>query len=312
MSNPQAKKLVGFVDPGMVEQPGQNNGNFITKVPGPDKPLIVKCVINPDRGREGYLPMKSFPHMIGPNDQDRRFHPCRTFFGDKQSPEYEALRAAYDERDRLMTSGKSEDSPEVQKQLAIISVFQSKNFGWLYVVEPDSPKVKALKIGQAVINSLFGRKGNSYVKELPSLIKELGAKGLNPYDLTKEEGWLCIYKTGEGMATEYTVRLDEKPVDVIVNGKKLNAMQPVSHKVNEKILEMTTDDLPNPMEFEERNAFTMEEARAFVASVGTKIPDRFVKGSTSQGGAPSLATGPTKLVDAKAPTAAVSLDDIPF
>ena len=86
-------------------------------------------------------------------------------------------------------------------------------------------EIKALAVGPAVFNRIFGKDAKDNRPAIPSLFKEMSAKGLNPF-LDKDPevnkiGWVKLYKTGEGMATEYHIVPCSTSESKIVDGEEL-------------------------------------------------------------------------------------------
>lgn len=313
--------ILGNINSLDVSAPETSNNKLLFKTPGPEKPLVMKLIpdVRSGNNTNGYWPVTMFGHMVGPDPRkDTRSHPCQKSLGQKASPEADRYYAAYKRLDELKKSGQG-NSDEAKVVEATIKKFKPSSRGWLTFVRPDSTVVEAIRVPKQVLNYLFGAKENSFQPAVPSLVKELGSKGMSPYDLRNPLGWIELYKTGEGLATKYTVKLHQVEVDVQHEGMTIKGSKPVGAKVHEKILgETTLDDIPDFREFEKKYAFTMEESIKFVESEGTSVPERFLNNGASEDGESTVVpTGEPSALPGMTPLAGlvpqtVSADDIPF
>jgi len=284
-------------------KPNENNSNFIFQIPGPDKPLIVKFLGDP-RTRSRFVAMRYYPHSLGPLPTDKRSHPSLRALGVlKDDPEFNVYQSC-------LKRAKEETDTDIQKALrAKAELFKPKEGGWIHVIEPNSSEIKCLKIGKDVINQLFGRKAyGDKVPEIKSLLASWASEGYDVYNIENNEGWVKIYKTGEGMSTRYVLELDqieEMRVDE-KTGKKFKMTVVCSHEVHEKIRtsDVSLEDFPDPIALETKNAFTEEETIKFVESEGTLVPERFFKKKSSG----SASTSNEEVQQ----TSDVNLDEIPF
>lgn len=295
-----------FGDTTTFTKPNEGNSKFIYKINGSDQPLIVKFLGDP-RKKATYVPMNYYTHMVGPNPQtDKRTHPSLRSLGvlDKD-PElevyYDCLRKAKEAREAGDT--------DVEKAMkAKAELFKPKEGGWIHVIEPNSAEIKCLKIGKDIINQLFGRKAyGDKVPEIKSLLEQWSREGYNPYNINIDEGWVKIYKTGEGMSTRYILQLDsQEETQTDSKGKKFKTVSLVSHTVHEKIRngDVQLEDFPNPIETESKNAFTPEEAFDFVKSEGTLVPERLMRKGGGESGSVSSSTAEL--------STPMNFDDIPF
>lgn len=306
--------LFGF-DPHALEAPG-NDSRFVLKIPGPDRPLICKILPDPGygSGKSWYRPLKQFSHMVGPNpDTDTRQHVCQSFFG-LSSPENDAYweykKAAAD----LKKQGKG-NSIEYSKLEALTKKFQPKNGGWLLIIEPESPVIKAVRVPVSVLDLLNGKEKTEYKPAIPSLIKQMAADGVSPFDIVQQkpkQGWIKIYKTGEGLATRYFVEAVTVNLTVEKDGRKFSATDYQELNVHAKILagELTRADLPDVVNFEKKFAFTPEESATYVKSQGTAVPQRFLKAAQPANGRKDE-TDEAQRPGAAVPTTVASLADLP-
>jgi hypothetical protein len=313
----QAQDVLNFdFDPNGLETPGKDS-RFILKVPGPDKPLICKIIPDPTyaNGKSWYRPLKQFPFMVGPNkDTDTRQKTCMSFFGER-SPENDAYWEYKKALSALKKAGKG-NSTDATKLQTIVDRFYPKEGAWLLIIEPESAVIKALKVPQSVLQLLTGKDATETKPAIPSLIKTLESEGLSPFDVRRQKptlGWIKIYKTGEKLATRYHVVPCTREIEVEHQGRKIRATEQHPYNVHEKILipgQLTRADLPNVVEFERKFAWTVDECDAFVKSVGTVVPERFLKRGRQQ-------EGRVDETDEAAPTGSApvlvsSLDDLPL
>lgn len=279
-------------DPHALEAPGSDS-RFIIKIPGPDRPLICKILPDPGyaNGKSWYRPHKQFSHLVGPNrDTDTRQHVCQSFFG-LSSPENDAFWEYKKALGELKKQGKG-NSVEAAKLEALCGekgIFKPKNGGWLLIIEPESPIIKAVRVPVSVIDLMNGKDKTEYKPAIPSLIKQMAAGGVSPFDIVQQkpkQGWIKLYRTGEKMATRYFVEAAEVNLTVEKDGRKFSATDYQEFNVHSKILsgELTRADLPDVVVFERKFAFTPEEALAYVKSQGTAVPSRLLKVSSSKEG----------------------------
>jgi len=268
----------GNFDPFDVPKAGRDV-RFIVKIPGPEKPMIVKFLRDP-RGKQAYVPVDYYKHKIGPDKKDVRFHPCLRSISGSRSPEAEKY---YEIRDKLNALGKGAAQADVDKLKAELFTFYPSSKGWFFIVEPASSTIKAVRLPKAVINRLFGKEESQYRPAIPALLKEMGQRNLSPYNLKSNEGWVKIYKTGEGLGTTYTIEMATHETEGEVDGQKALITRPVVFEVHEKIVtsNVTMTDFPDPVDFEQRSAFTMEEAERFTETLGDVVPERFLKNSNT-------------------------------
>ena len=279
--------LFGF-DPHALEAPG-NDSRFVLKIPGPDRPLVCKVLPDPGygNGRSWYRPLKQFSHMVGPDpEKDIRQHVCQSFFG-LSSPENDAYWEYKKAASELKKQGKG-NSSECAKLEALTKKFQPKNGGWLLIIEPESPVIKAVRVPISVLDLLNGKEKTEYKPAIPSLIKQMAADGVSPFDIVQQrpkQGWIKIYKTGEGLATRYAVEAAKVDLEVEQNGRKFRASDYQELNVHAKILsgELTRADIPDVVGFERKFAFTAEESATYTQSHGTVVPERFRKTKRPEG-----------------------------
>lgn len=296
-------------DPNNLETPGRDS-RFVLKIPGPDKPLICKVIPDPrnGNGRSWYRTLRQFPFMIGPNpDTDTRSKVCMSFFGER-SPENDAYWEYKKKLAELKKLGKG-NSLEATKLEAIVKKFQPKEGGWLLIIEPESPLVKAVRVPITVLQQLTGKDATETKPAIPSLIKSMASEGVSPFDVKHSKpkiGWIKIYKTGEKLATRYHVEPVKHDVPITQNGKTYTVKDYTELNVHEKILsgKLMMSDLPDVVDFEKKQAWTLDECEAYVKSVGTEVPERFQKRAKSEGRI-------DETDEASAPQVIASLDALP-
>jgi hypothetical protein len=322
--------LIGNFDPNTVETPGRDS-SFITQVPGADRPLIIKIVPDPryEGGRKAYRPARFIKYLAGPNPEtDTREHICGSFFG-KPSPENNAYWEYKNKLKALKAAGQG-NSVDAQKLEAQLKLLKQSDKGWLLVIEPNSPKIKAVRVPQSVLDYINGREADANRPAVPNVIKKMANDGYSPFDIgqkTPKLGWLKLYKVGEKMATRYFLEPATTEVEIENNGKKYKATDYAEFDVHEKILkgDVEMSDIPDVVEFEKKYAWTTEESEEYVRSACTVVPERARKktnqegrkdetdeavAATAAGGVPPVAT--MGLPQAAEVTKVASLDDIPF
>ena len=293
-------------DPQNITKPGKDT-RFITAFPdGYENAKIVKFLHDP-RKRQSYVPVTSFKHQIGPDPQkDIRMHPSLRSLGlAEHDPEADFYWDNYEKLKELRNLGKGE-SEEAKKLNFLGKQFAPNDRGWFFFIEPDSETVQVIRAPKAILNRIFGKKATKYRPEVPSLLKEMSHKGLSPYDLKSSEGWVKLWKTGKGIATEYHMEMYTLEEQREIDGQKAIITKNFKAMPGKKIInnELMMSDFPNPLKFEERNAFTLEEAIQFANSGGTIVPERFTK-RTDETDEP----GPD---GEESSTPVVSVDDIPL
>jgi hypothetical protein len=317
------KEMYGELNPLEAKKPGNSGSRLTFEIPGADKPLVCKFLFDPATKRQ-YIPMLYYPHQTGPEQSDRRFHPSRGSLGLGKDMEGEARFEIIKKIKSLKDAGAGE-SAEANVLRKKLDRSKPKEKGWFFYIEPGSPEIKAVNLPVMAVNELFGRE-YATKEPIPSLIKKMAAKKVGPYDVASdnaERGWVKIWKTGEGLGTKYHVVADEiKESKTNEDGETVEVTKLVSHPLADKIknLEFTAEDYPNPLEFEQKSAFTEAETQKFIESEGTEVPSRFLK-SNSVGGKQYPAgkrnveelDGPgltaSNLTDSQL---AAQLDDIPF
>jgi hypothetical protein len=296
--------------------------SLILKIPGPDSPLIVKLLPEPTKGR-AYLPVNYYKYAVGPNAQtDSRSRPSRQSLGlDEKDQEdkvkWEGIMAMSAMKKANPTTYKND--PKFKAIQTLTKLFEAKEAGWAFVIEPEATTIKALKLNKSMINSLFGRKGEGQIKAIPSVVENLHKKGKSPYKIDHQDCWLKIWKTGEGLATEYFIEHHAEVATKVIEGETIEYKKPITLKVNEKFLSGQLDaaDYPDPIKFDLKQVFTPEETAEFIETQGNVFPERFGKSSggknrdeqsdesrttVSDNGSDSVFNGHSQM----------SLDDIPF
>lgn len=242
-----------------------------------DKPIICKLVRDMrSPNKQAYTPVTYYAYKIGPNDKDNRTMPSRKSLGLGPDLMNDAFFEAASNRKK---AGKEygENSDEYRRFDLITKRLKPKNGGYLYVVEPGSSKIKALKVSAQIINQIFGKEETSYSKAVPSVAEKMKKNNRSPYDLRIEDGWLEISKTGEYLTTEYIVKEAVTQVDKVIDGTMVTMSIPCKHKVHETIYngQIDLNDIPDPLEFEKKAAFSEEETVEFIQN--HVVPERFLR-----------------------------------
>jgi len=282
-----------------------NKNGQIVKVQGADKPLIFKILPQkrPSGVVESYMKMTHHQHLVGDMDIDnfksQRRHVCQKILGKKECKECDKYWETSSQYWDLENEAKKNPGVKATKayKLANIqtSLLKPKNGGWLHVVLPNNPQVKALQIGTDVVNKLFGKEKTKYRPAVESLTKKMVAAGDNPYNLKVKSGWIKIWKTGEKRSTEYTVQMAMNTVMVkLADGRERPSDVPAEFDVHPNIFATKRSELPDLMSFENRNVWTVAESTAFAETLAT--PERVLKeaGTESEGGDDMMAGGNAK------------------
>lgn len=306
-------------DPFNVQQVGQEGSKLVFKVPeGKDKALVVKFLVDPRTGKS-YIPVKHYPHMVGPDPQ---FH-TRSHLAQEDDIELTARISYYKELKKLRETG-STDAARMQKLTKLVEKCKDKESAWFFIVEPGSSTIKAIKLGVSVINQIFGRTYKDK-EPIPSLLKQVSQKGISPYDFktaNAQMGWFKIYSTGKGLGKKYHVELAEDVIVKEVDGEKFSKTQPAKFEFDQKFKDMklTLEDFPDPLAMEKKQAFTMAETEAFINSEYTLVPERFLTRNSTGAvqRAPNVAPVDSYLPDLELPgldtpeVEEVNFEDLPF
>lgn len=292
---------------------GSSGGDtrFITKIPGPQQPLIVKFMPTPDQ--KAFVPMNYYQYRVGPQEKDVRLRPSLTSLGVvEEDPENNKKWEYIKQMSEMKKNGVSKDSAKYKAVFEAKKLYEPKKQGWAYVIEPGSNQVKCLKLNTAMINILFGREGDGQkIKTIPSLLEMLKKRGKSPYDRSQEDCWLKIWKTGEGIATEYFIEPAQTVEVRIIDGAEVEMKKfesfPVAEVFKKNIVDVSS--WPNPLKFEEKSAFSLEETIEFINTDGVVFPERFAPKKKSHGGDSNDSTPVSSETYA---AASGSMDDIPF
>lgn len=277
-----------------AEKPGEAS-SFVTKIPtGKDKALVMKFVRDPRR-KQPYTALTFYKHMVGDGDKDTRYHPCRKSLGEAVSPELDRREELIAQLSAIKkealaaganaAEGKWRETAQWAQIKEELDQLKEKRGGHILFVEPNSDKVQSLKIGASIINRIFGRKGNDFVKTIPSLLEEMQKKGKSPFisndPAMNKFGWVKVWRTGEGIATEYFVEPATVEQVKEIEGQQATITTDQEFQIHPRILssDLTLDDIPDCIEYERRFMWTLEESQEFVASNGLKVPERFLKGN---------------------------------
>lgn len=291
-------------------KPGKDS-KILSNLPGQDKPLICKFISDPRSG-SAYVQMSYYAYTVGP-DPKKHSRQRPSLLSLKKlaaDPEKEEFWSLHNEIKELKKTH-NEKHPAVVALEDLKKLFNARECGWFYFVEPNSDVIKCIKLGPDVINQLFGKEATKYKPAYVSILETAAKQGKSPYDLMKNTGWLKMYKTGEGLSTRYHVAIETAQVEETdANGETFTKTSTVSHPVHNRLTTEGVDltEFPNPLEFEARNAFTVDETLNFIKSRGTVIPERFMP----QAGGESREVNEEDVGSQSAPVALASLDDIPF
>lgn len=285
---------------------------IIKTLPGPESPLVFKIVPQMRNGkREGYWPVASHTHLVGdcdPNNRKNyRSHLCQKMFN-KPCPECDVGYANLDKIKALEKEGKK-GNPEWNRLTEANKFLLPAQKGWVFLVLPDSPEVRAFKLPKDMINKLWGKAATKWKAAVESLTIKMAASGNDPYNLKSKTGWIRAYKVGEGMSTAYTVEEASTVQKVTLpDGTSVQAPVPASFSVNERILLTKSSELPNLGKYEERNIWSPEDSAYFAknlrapahilaASAGTPEEDDPI-GSMNGAAIPDVGLPDTSATDA--------------
>ena len=282
----------GTAEEAAADKPGLSN-DITTKIPvGKENAILAKFVRDP-RSKKSFIAINSYKHMVGDSDKDTRYHPCRKSLGEACSPELDRREELIAELGAIKKEalanganpkeGKWRETQQWAQVKEELDQLKEKKGGHILYVEPNSDKVKSLKVGAQVLNRLFGRKGNEYIPEVKSLLDEMQKEGKSPFISPDPQmnttGWVKIWKVGEKLSTEYF--LEPATIETVeeINGRKAKVTVDQEFSLHPKILssDLTLDDIPDPIDYEKRFMWTLEESQEFVASKGLKVPERFLK-----------------------------------
>lgn len=254
----------------------------INTVPGPDSPLIFKIVAQkrPSGTYEGYWRVTHHTHLVGDldptNKKNYRSHLCQKTLG-RECPECDKYWNNYKEMKELEKVGKK-GTPEYNRLESQNKVLRPSDKGWVFVVLPDQPTVKAIKLPRSVLDQLWGKAATKFRPAIESIINKMVADGADPYNLQSETGWIKVWKVGEGIGTQYHVEPATTVADVTMAGGKVGkATVPVELKVHDRIGSLTTKDLPNLGKMEEKNIWSEEDSKFF--SENFRAPDHILEKS---------------------------------
>lgn len=245
-----------------VATPGYRSA-VIKGIPGPDSPLIFKIVPQKRANgkSEGYWAITKHTHLVGDRDpknkKNYRSHLCQKSSGQSDCPECDTYFQILGQMRDLEKEGKK-GTPEYLRLETQSKMIAPQQKGWLLVVLPESPEVKALCVGKDVLNKLFGKAATKFKPAIESLINKMAADGNDPYNLRSTTGWIKLFKEGEGRDTVYTVQSATVTVQVDMNGKKIPATVPMEMPVHENIFKTKRSDLPNLGKYEERSVWKKE------------------------------------------------------
>jgi len=284
---------------GYVSKPntGSSSGGIMFSAPkGEENAIICKLVRDP-RSSVDYVKLEYYTHKTGNNAKDVGMHPCRRSLKLGDSPELQAYNDANNKLKEHLAMLKKENptsfeaarqkDPLVRQLEALKKTFSPRRGGYIFYVEPDSPSIKCLKLTQTGLEALFGREAWGDKPKKQGVVEYFRNKKIPVFlDASPELnrfGWIKIYKTGEQLGTEYhATPLEAAITRNDADGNPETVTKPVEKKVNQKIYELTDEDLasiPDPLANEIRNAWTEEESKLLV-SLGGSIagtPERFLR-----------------------------------
>jgi len=271
------------VDGKDVATPG-GRSDIIKAFPGPESPLIYKIVPQKrSNGKlEGYLAITSHNHLVGDGDpknsKNFRSHLCQKTSGQPDCPECDGFWDLFNKMKALEKAG-NKGSAEYNRYKTQADLIKPKDTGWMLVVLPGQPDVKAIRASKDVLNKLFGKKATAYKPAIESLVTKMLADGNDPYNLKSNIGWIGTYKEGEKMGTTYTVYDAKMKVEAEVGGRKMTVEVPFEAKVHENILKLKRSDLPNLAKFEEKNAWKKEDSAYMAANF--RAPDHILEAAAN-------------------------------
>ena len=246
--------------------------NLILKsLPGPDAPLVCKLVPDLLHGRQNgrlmeYWGIMEHGHISGIDPKTNRpitsFHICQKSLGSQQCPECDKY---YEELKRMKLAG-GKDTVQGKEINKVIEIIKPRKKAWLLYVTPDSDLVKAVKVPESLLNQLWGKAKTQWNEEIPSLIADMKAASMSPYELRNSTtGWLALHKTGEQLGTRYHSAIASRTEMEMLNGRPVGEKKVfISAKVSDYILNSyDLKSLPDFRKVEEGRAFTMEESVEF-------------------------------------------------
>ncbi len=252
---------------------GLEDAMFITKIT--TIPLVCKLALNPLHNRAQYVRMQYHGHFIGDDPTNRkmcRTHPCQKSLGAKTCPECDAYYAKA-KRLKELKELKQTATAEYKRLEIETDIMKPVKGGWLLVIKPEDPKIRALKAKQGLINQLWGAPETSWTPAVPSLVSKMIEKGHNPFGLKQPTGWLKFWKTGEEKATRYHAAANTETKTIDHEGEKVEVEAYVKLNYNPAILKLKASEVPDVMEYEKRSAFTVAESEEFCKTF--RAPDRF-------------------------------------
>lgn len=294
---------------------------LVTKIPNQTAPMIIK-LLGDMRSKQPYIEIDYYKHTVGPGKE--YLHPSRKGVGLGEDLENKVYWEAWNAQKELKKNPNlnPEQEAELKRVTATLEVFKASRKAWLFFIEPNSPEIKAVRVSGTVIDQLWGRPAKNGRNAIPSLLEHMAKEGTSPFDIftdRKNEGWIKIYKTGEGkFGTEYHVEPAKESVSVKDSeGNTIEGRRYVKYGLHETIVKqaVTVDDFPDVVANEKKYAFTEEETVAFVKSLGRVVPERFLKSDDAPPPAPAsgLPAGvPSPVTAQAAPAAAPVMADLPF
>jgi hypothetical protein len=171
--------------------------------------------------------------------------------------------------------------PEYLRLKAQSELIAPSQKGWLLVVLPDNPEVKAIRVGKDVLNQLFGKPATKTKAAVESVVQTMIANGNSPYDLKSNTGWISLHKEGEGMGTKYTVRPAMMKAEAMIAGRKTMVDVPAENPVHSAILKLKRSDLPNLAKIEERNVWKKEDSDYYAANL--RVPQHILEDARNGG-----------------------------
>jgi hypothetical protein len=253
--------------------PSAGKNQFLTKVPGPDSPLIIKLVPDYLGGRVNgkysmYWKVIEHQHIVKfeANGKPVMYtHPCQKSLGKTKCAECDKFWDLFE-----IAKSIDEKSQEGKKMKILKDLLNPKEKGWINFVTPGSDVVKAMKLTPMLINILFGKEKTKTKEAIPSLIEDMKKKGMSPFDLNNDIGWLKIWKTGETWQdTKYHAEIAKKTSPKFdAQGRNVGEdVAFVSEKVSEFLIKsFDIKDLPTFRAVALKSAFTPEESIAFAAN----------------------------------------------
>lgn len=250
-----------------------------------------------DYGQEIIMKLMTNPH---PDMKDRDGNPLRVFMyktfwfetmikgkvqrigrpslalQGEEDPQEVLVKKIRDEMDALKKAGQDTTARFAALDKAY-KKFKPSLVAVLLFVRPGSAKVEALSVPATVADEIFGKTAYKDKQAKEGLYAKMKGAGRNPFDMKSNKGWICITKTGTTWNdTKYPVS-EAKSVSVDESGEEVT--KNLVAAVSPDLFKATLKDIPDVRKIASQFMWTMEEVNEYIASKGTKIPQRVLEGS---------------------------------